>query len=112
MTPPVEFVLRSAFDMFAIAKFVVVAFVDVELSAVKFWSVDDPVARRLPNEPRPEAVSVVTPVNAPEVTSHELELMSMVSPPSPIVSEPVVVSVPEMLFDPIVPPESVSASDM
>ena len=38
---------------------VLVAFVEVEFRAVTFWSVVEPVARRFPNVPRPDAVSVV-----------------------------------------------------
>ena len=41
-----------------IAREVVVALVLVLCSAVKFWSVDEPVTRRLPKVPNPEAVSV------------------------------------------------------
>ena len=40
---------------------VVVAFDDVELSAVKFWSVEEPVTRRLPRVPRPVVVRVLPP---------------------------------------------------
>lgn len=44
--------------------------------------------------------------------SHPDESMVIASPPSPIVSEPVVVRVPLILFEPRVPPETVSASAM
>ena len=38
---------------------------DVELIAVKFWRVDEPVVRMLPKDPRPVEVSVV-PEIAPD----------------------------------------------
>jgi hypothetical protein len=56
-TEPILFVLRSEEVIPVIANFEVVACVEVELIAVKFWSVVEPVARRLANEPRPAAVS-------------------------------------------------------
>ena len=93
------------------AKLVVVALVEVEFSAVKFCSVEEPLERMLPKVPSPDAERVVIPVNAPLVTSHESELTLMVSPPSPMVRVPVVVSVPEIELLPMTPPESVSASD-
>ena len=37
-------------------KFVVVAFVEVELRKVRFWNVEEAVASRLPKVPRPEEV--------------------------------------------------------
>jgi hypothetical protein len=107
MTEPSAFVLRREFVMEEIARFVVVACVVVAWSAVKFWKVEEAVARRFPKVPRPEAVRVVKPEKAPLVTSHESELMLMVSPPSPRVSEPVVVKVPEMELLPMVPPSMV-----
>src|SRR3990167_7703857 len=67
-----------------------------------------------PEVTRPLAVSVVMPLKAPLVTSQESEAMLMVSPPSPMVKEPVVVQVEpeEMVLLPIVPPETVMASSM
>src|SRR3989344_3851166 len=64
-----------------------------------------------PEVTRPLAVSVVMPLKAPLVTSQESEAMLMVSPPSPMVKEPVVVQVEpeEMVLLPIVPPETVMA---
>jgi len=59
---------------------------------------------------RPLVVSVVTPVIAPLVTSHESLAMSILSPPSPIVRVAVVVSVPDIELEPITPPEIVRAS--
>ena len=59
----------------------------------------------------PEEVRAVTPVMAPpELTSQLLELITMASPPSPMVRVPVVVKVPEMLLEPMVPPDTVRAS--
>ena len=57
----------------------------------------------------PERARVVTPENAPDVTSHELELTLMMSPPSPRVRVPVVVCVPEMELAPMTPPVTVRA---
>ena len=58
----------------------------------------------------PETVSEVNPLAAPLVTSHVSEAISILSPPSPRVSVPVVVSVPDMLLAPMVPPDTVIAS--
>ena len=113
ITLPCALVERSAFAMFDIAKLVVVAFVVVLLPTMTRlpFTVEDAVERNPLSVASPEVFKVVMPVNAPLVTSHESEFTLIVSLPSPIVSEPVVVSVPEMLFDPITPPESVRASD-
>ena len=56
-TEPILFVLRRLEVIPVIAKLEVVAFEEVEFTAVKFWKVEDAVARRLANEPRPAAVS-------------------------------------------------------
>ena len=56
-TEPILFVLRRLEVMPVIAKLEVVAREEVEFTAVKFWKVEDAVARRLANEPRPAAVS-------------------------------------------------------
>jgi hypothetical protein len=84
-------------------RFVEVAFVVVPFVTVRAAMVDEPDTEML-----------VTPVKAPLVTSHELEFTSIWSPPSPIVSVPAVDQVaPEaMVFEPIVPPVTVSASVM
>jgi len=63
-----------------------------------------------PSVARPLVSSVVTPEIAPAVTSHESDAISIWSPPSPMVSVPVVVSVPEIELEPMTPPLSVSAS--
>ena len=60
----------------------------------------------------PVTLRLVTPVMAPLVTSQLLESMLMMFVLLPIVSVPVVVKVPLMLFEPIVPPVTVSVSAM
>ena len=90
-------------------------------SSMKELEIDD-VAERTPEiacttpSERPESVmvplevSAVSPERAPPEEISQFEVLKvMVSPPSPMVRAPVVVSVPEMLFDPMVPPEMVSA---
>ena len=51
---------RLVLDAVVAKNEVEVAFVEVEFPAVKFWRVDEPVERMLPNDPRPVAVSVPT----------------------------------------------------
>jgi hypothetical protein len=61
MMLPCALVFRSEEVIEEMARAVVVAFVEVELSAVKFWSVVDPVWRRLATVTRP-AVALTVPV--------------------------------------------------
>ena len=58
----------------------------------------------------PEAEAFTTN-NLPLVSTSQLDAsMFMVSPLSPITNAPVVVRVPEMLLEPMVPPDTVRAS--
>jgi len=63
---PVE---RKRFVVLAVfaKSVVVVAFVVVLFTPVKFWKVEDAFARRLPNVPRPAAVSVPVKLAAEEM---------------------------------------------
>jgi hypothetical protein len=53
--PRFALVAKRLVELAVVAKLVVeVALVDVELSAVKFCKVDEPVTKRFPNVPSPE----------------------------------------------------------
>ena len=58
----------------------------------------------------PEEVMPATPLMTPLVTSQVLLFMSILSSPSPMVRVPVVVNVPEILLELMVPPERVIVS--
>ena len=117
---------RDPTAMFDIARFVVVAFPCTRrfpvvvappkmvrpVMAVPPPMVEDAVERSPEVVVSPADVSVANDPAPPEVTSQLLASITMLSPLSPIVSVPVVVSVPEMEFEEMTPPLSVSASDM
>ena len=61
MMDPCAFVLRSVEARLALVRASddEVAFVEVLLSAVKFWRVLEPVVKKLPTEARPEVIEFV-----------------------------------------------------
>jgi len=65
---PRKFVVnRLVLDAVVAKVFVEVLFVVVLFTPVKFWKVEDAFARRLPNVPRPAAVSVPVKLAAEEM---------------------------------------------
>ena len=74
--------------------------------------VEEAVERRPEVVVSPDEVTEAKEAAPAEVTSQLLASITMLSPLSPMVRVPVVVSVPEMLLEPMVPPLMVSASDI
>jgi len=74
--PKVAFVAKRFVEEAVVAKkLVVVAFVDVELSAVKFCKVDEPVTRRLERVERPPVAVRVVPMVREPVRFAALEIV-------------------------------------